>query len=328
MMRLIALSKLATPGGSDMYSLIVPVYRNEESIPDLLMAIESVSDRLSGKLEVVFVIDGSPDRCAEMLNEKLPSCNFPSRLIVLSRNFGSFSAIRTGLAEATGKYFAIMAADLQEPPELSLEFFKSLESEDVDFVFGTRDGRADPLLSRSLSRLFWFMYRKFIQPEMPPGGVDMFGCNQAIRDQLLVLDESNSSLVGLLFWIGFKKKSIPYRRLPRKYGKSAWTLTRKFRYLSDNVYSFSNLPIRLLTLSGAIGLLVSFLFGGVVLFARVSGLIDVPGYAAIVLTVIFFAALNMFGLGIIGNYVWRTFENTKKRPESIVMNRLSFGGKN
>lgn len=311
-----------------MYSLIVPVYRNEESIPDLLKVVESLNDTLEGKLETVFVIDGSPDRCAEILEDQLPLCGFKSQLVLLSRNFGSFAAIRAGLAEATGSYFAVMAADLQEPPELSLEFFRCMESEPVDLVFGVRDGREDSFLSRNLSKLFWFLYRKLIQPEMPPGGVDMFGCNRVVRDRLLTLQESNSSLVGLLFWIGFRKRNIPYRRLAREHGRSAWTLKKKIRYLSDNIYSFSDLPIRLLVGTGLLGMLVSFCFGAVVLFARLNGSIEVPGYSAIVLTVTFFAALNMFGLGVIGTYVWRAFENTKGRPESIVMSKSNFGRKN
>jgi glycosyltransferase involved in cell wall biosynthesis len=308
-----------------VYSLIVPIYRSEESIPDLLAAIEDLDARLDRELEVVFVDDGSPDRSFEILESELPKRGLRAQLLTLSRNFGAFAAIREGLAVAEGPYFAVMAADLQEPPELVLEFFRSLVSEPVDLVIGCRTGRDDPLPSRWASQLFWWLYRRLVQPQMPPGGVDVFGCNRGVRDRLVDLREANSSLVGLLFWVGFRRKRVPYRRAQRARGRSAWTWSKKLRYLSDSVFGFSDLPIRLLLVSGGVGMLASILFGAFVFAARLLGLIEVPGYSAIVVTISFFAALNLFGLGVIGSYVWRAFENTKGRPSAIVMSEARFG---
>jgi glycosyltransferase involved in cell wall biosynthesis len=310
-----------------MYSLIIPIYMNEGSIPDLLSAVEGINDSCNGELEAVFVIDGSPDESAQLLSNALPSCGFRSKLVMLSRNFGSFAAIRVGLAEAAGPHFAVMAADLQEPPELIVEFFRCLESEPVDIAIGVRTQRDDPIASQWSARMFWKFYRRFVQPEMPAGGVDIFGCSENVRHQLINLDESNSSLVGLLFWVGFRRKFIPYQRQSREHGESAWTFAKKVRYLSDSIFGFSDLPIRLLMLTGFFGMIVSIGFGSTVLLVRWLGLISVPGYAAIITTVVFFAALNMFGLGIIGSYVWRAFENTKRRPNSIVMHKVDFDGK-
>jgi glycosyltransferase involved in cell wall biosynthesis len=308
-----------------VYSLVVPVYRNQESIPELLDAVGDLDRRLGRELEVVFVDDGSPDRSGELLASELPKRGFDSQLLTLSRNFGSFAAIREGLKAAEGPLFAIMAADLQEPPDLVLEFFRALESEPVDVVIGQRTGRDDPATSRWASRLFWGLYRRLVQPEMPPGGVDVFGCNRSVRDRLADLREANSSLVELLFWVGFRRKAVPYHRAPRARGRSGWTLSKKLRYFSDSVFGFSDLPIRLLLGAGALGMLASLLFGVVVFAARLLGLIEVPGYSAIVVAISFFAALNMFGLGVIGSYVWRAFENTKGRPGAIVMSKARFG---
>jgi glycosyltransferase involved in cell wall biosynthesis len=307
-----------------MYSLVIPVFRNESSIPELLRALADLNEKLGRELEAVFVVDGSPDRCAELLELELPRQEFHSKLVLLSRNFGAAAAVRAGLAEARGPWFAMMAADLQEPPELVLAFFRALEKEPVDVVIGTRTKRGDPPLSRWASQLFWLFYRKLVQPEMPPGGVDVFGCNQAFRDHLLALHESNSTLVGLLFWLGFRRKLFPYERRARQHGKSAWTVGRKLRYLTDSVFAFSDLPVRLLVLVGTVGLLFSVVFALVVLVARLSGAIPVPGYAGTALLITFFAALNSFGLGVIGSYLWRAFENTKRRPEAVVMSRVEF----
>lgn len=309
------------------YSLVIPVYNNADTLPRLLTACEELAEQLARELEVVFVVDGSPDASFFLLHDQLPNVRFRSRLVQLSRNFGSFSAIREGLRAASGRYFAVMAADLQEPPELVLAFFRSLSQEPVDLVLGTRTSRADPPLSRLASSLFWWVYRRVIEPQMPPGGVDVFGCNREFRDRLLGLPESNSSLVGLLFWLGYRRKLISYARQPRLTGKSGWTFKKKLKYLFDSLFAFSDLPIRLLAFFGGLGLLTSALLSLVVLVARIFGWVTVPGYAATVLVVAFFAALNSFGLGVIGSYVWRTFENTKGRPLAIVMTAEEFAGR-
>lgn len=316
----------ATPGRADC-SLVIPVYRNEESIPDLLKATAELHERLAGRLEVVFVVDGSPDRSQQLLQRELPAAPHPSRLVVLSRNFGSFAAIRAGLAEAQGDYFAVMAADLQEPPELVVDFFEALESEPIEVAVGVRAGRDDPRLARWLAEAFWSAYRRFVQPEMPQRGVDVFGCNRTVRDHLLAMPETNSALIGILVWMGFRRKEIPYHRRRREHGRSAWTFARKLRYFFDSIYAFSDLPIRLLVATGAFGLVVSVVFGVVVVVARLNGAIEVPGYTAVVLTISFFGALNLLGLGIIGSYLWRAFENTKNRPHAIVMSSHRFDGR-
>src|SRR5262245_48088384 len=212
-------------------SLVIPVYKNEENLAALLPALDGLSAALGGRLEVVFVVDGSPDASWARLREALPGRRFRSQLCLLSRNFGSFAAIRAGLAEARGEHFAVMAADLQEPPELVVEFFRVLENEPFDVAIGVRTGRADPFLTRLSAHAFWGVYRRLVQREMPSGGVDVFACNRAFRDKLLELGEANSSLVGLLLWLGFRRKLVEYRRVERQQGRSAWTLRKKLRYL-------------------------------------------------------------------------------------------------
>lgn len=308
-----------------MFSVVVPVFRNEQSIPDLLSALENMNRRTQD-LEAVFVVDGSPDRSLRILCDSLPSCGFPSQVLALSRNFGSFPAITAGLAAGRGPIFAVMAADLQEPPELLLEFRSRLLSGERDVVVGTRTGRSDPLGSRLASRAFWGLYRWLIQREVPPGGVDVFGCNAAFRDHLLALRERNATLVGLVFWLGFRRAEVPYVRQPRRHGRSAWSLRRRVRYLLDSGFAFSDLPVRLMTLAGLLGMSLSVVLALVVLVARARGDIPVPGYAATVLAVMFFGGLNSLGIGVLGEYVWRTFENSKGRPGYVVAARHEFRG--
>ena len=306
-----------------MNSLIVPVYKNAENIPALIVALQELNRQISN-LEVVFVVDGSPDLSASLLKELLPASGLIAQLLLLSRNFGSYAAIRAGLIAARGERFAVMAADLQEPPELVTKFFNVLEFEQVDIVIATRESRADPWLSRLASNVFWAMYKKFVVADMPKGGVDVFACNRVFRDHLVRLDESHSSLVALLFWMGFRRKEVAYVRQARQLGKSAWTFKKKYVYFKDSVFSFTDTPIKLLTWIGMSGIAFSVLMAFVVLLSRFAGWVSVPGYSATVLTIIFFGALNLLGLGIIGTYSWRTYENTKRRPSALVMSQTDF----
>lgn len=306
------------------YSIVIPVYKNEESIDALLHALKKVASSLDGSLQVVFVVDGSPDQSFARLDSGLTDINFQARLVLLSRNFGAFAAIRCGLAEASGDFIGVMAADLQEPPALMLEFFAALSCKPLDVVFGQRLGRADPGFGKLASNLFWATYRRFVQPDVPPGGVDVFALTAAFRDRLVAMGEANSSLLGLLFWLGGRREFVGYTRLEREHGKSAWTIKKKVTYLLDSIFAFSDLPVRVLMTIGLIGLGVAFLLGLIVFITRLSGLYQVPGYAGSMLAILFFGALNTFGIGIVGNYAWRAYENTKQRPLNIVSMRVDF----
>lgn len=303
---------------SPKYSLIIPVYKNEGSLDRLLDRLRHLNQSLSAKLEVVFVVDGSPDQSLALLKSQLDSLDFSAQLLAHSRNFGSFPAIRSGLEAARGEYFAVMAADLQEPPELVLSFYDSLSKDECDIAIGARGKRNDPFVSRMFSALFWGVYRRFVVKDIPPGGFDMFGCNRAFREQLLRLEESRSSLLALIYWLGFRRKTFIYNRLERLEGKSAFTFRRKFNWMLDSVFAFTDLPIRLLVTIGAVGCLLSTVFGSIVFVARLAGLVPVPGYAATMLVVLFFGMLNILGIGLVGTYSWRTYENSKHRPLAVV----------
>jgi glycosyltransferase involved in cell wall biosynthesis len=310
-----------------MLSLVVPVYRNEGSIGELVDTLAGIDRALDHEFEAVLVVDGSPDRSLDLLAEALPAAPFRSRLLALSRNFGSFPAILAGLDAASGERFAVMAADLQEPPELVARFDDLLRAGAHDVVVGVRGRRADPLSSRLASALFWRAYRVLVNREIPARGVDVFGCNRAVRDQLVALRESHTSLVGLLYWLGFRRAEVTYDRRERRHGRSAWSFGRRLRYLLDSTFSFTDLPVRLLSFAGLSGMALAAVLAAAILFAKWREEIPVPGYAATALLVIFFGSLNAFGLGIVGEYVWRTYENGKARPPFVVASRRDFAAR-
>ena len=306
------------------FSLVIPVYRNLESLPELLQQVAGLARDLPGTLELVLVVDASPDASHAYLSAALPQQAYPSQLLLLARNFGSFAAIREGLKCARGHYHAVMAADLQEPISLMHAFFTRLRSEALDVVVGSRESRADPWRQRWPAQLFWSLYRRLINRDIPPGGVDVFGCTAHFSRQLTALPEAHSSLIGLLFWLGHRRAVVHYTRLPRPHGKSAWSLGRKINYLLDSLFAFSDLPIKLLMLVGMGGMILAAGLGLVVLLAKLGGQVPVPGYAALMIALTFFAGLNCLGLGLIGSYAWRAYENSKQRPLALVLQQQDF----
>ena len=308
------------PRRRPVYSVVVPVYLNEETLAAVVERLDGLADELDGAFEAVFVVDGSPDASLLLLRRLLSERRrFSAQLIALSRNFGSFSAVRAGLAAAQGDYLAMMAADLQEPVSLVRDFFRGLAGGEHDIAIGVRTAREDPVRDMLPARAFWWLYRRLVEREIPPGGVDVFGCTRQVADQLLRLNESHTSLVGLLYWVGFRRLEVPYARQPRLVGSSGWGFRRKLRYLLDSIFSFTDLPITAIIVLGAFGVAVSVIWSIVVVAAWAAGEINVPGYTPLMLALFFVTSSVLIALGLVGSYVWRTYENSKGRPDVVPM---------
>ena len=306
------------------FCIVVPVYKNELNIPHLMNELNTLCDNLSKlKLMVTFVIDGSPDKSYEYLKNELPNVKFSIKIVRLSRNFGAVIAVKAGLASSQADYYAVMAADSQEPIHLYQKFLNELES-GSDIVVGQRESRIDSGSVKFFASISWWFYRKFIFNEMPIGGVDVFAITNHVRDKLIELKEKNSSLVGGLYWVGFKKTSVPYTRQARLAGKSAWNFFKSLRYFMDSCFNFSDIPIRALWMFGALGVLISVALGGAIIWAKFLGQNSSPGYSMTVVTILFFGSINLIGIGIVGEYVVRAFENSKGRPEFIIQSEEAF----
>ena len=309
-----------------LFSLVVPLYKSAPNLPRLLSELHALQARVPMDFEVVLVDDGSPDACQQILQQALPTCGFRTRLVSLSRNFGAFPAITAGLRAANGDYLAVLAADLQEPPELALEFLQIMRAGEADVVFGTRASRADSLLSTATSNLFWWVYRTWVNPDIPSGGVDVFGCTRKVRDKLCALDEVETNLIALLFWLGFRRRFVPYNRAPRTEGASAWTLAKKLRYSVNSLFGFTDLPLFALQVCGLVGVILATVGGVVVLASRLLGYIETVGYTPIVLAILFFGGMTVLGLGILGQYVWLSLQNARRRPLFVVSDVVEFEG--
>ena len=302
-------------------SIVVPIYNNETSITSLINELNSICAKFNFNVEVVFVIDGSPDGSVALIQKNADQIVFSHTVIELSKNYGAFSAIKCGIENSNGKYIAVKTADLQEPSDLIYKFYNMLTENKSDIVFGLRISRNDGFVSNFFSKLFWRIYKKYVNNQVPIGGTDVFACTNQVAASIKNLNERNTSLLGLLYWVGYSRGYVEYERLERKSGKSSWSFRKKIRYASDSIFSFTDLPIIAIQIIGVVGISISLLISILVVILKLSGSLLVPGYAALMLVILFSTSALLFAIGIVGNYSWRAFENSKNRPNVIVMKK-------
>ena len=272
-------------------------------------------------MEGVFVVDGSPDGSSSFCDDCCRSGGSASQLVTHSRNFGSFAAIRTGFAVARGDFMAAMAADLQEPAELVKQFFGHLASGEYDVAVGARAGRADPRTTMLLSRAFWSLYRRWVHREIPPAAwisSAVPGKSQPNWSSLTNLARASSGCSIGSDSAAWKSLMSARRARPvAAVGHCAGSST----YFLDSVFSFTDIPVTLLMVIGAIGGGVTAIGSVVVLVAKLTGAIQQTGYTPLMLVILLSTFALMFSLGIVGSYVWRTYENSKGRPGAVAMTR-------
>ena len=309
---------------SHAVSIVVPVFKNEESIDRLLNRVTSLASSLVGDVEALFVVDGSPDSSLSLLQTSLPNTTFDSKIILLSRNFGAFSAIRAGLREADGTATVVMAADLQEPISLIEELLGLVVKDGVDVAVGVRQARKDSFVSRFLSSSFWRFFNRLTTLEMPKGGVDIFALSRDARQKINEFEESSTSLVGLIYWIGFKRQEVSYLREKRAEGVSSWSLRKRINYAKDSITAFSEIPLSIFLWSGVIGALVSLLLVVVLIVRLFMNQNDDISRQLVSIGLLFVVSYLMSGLGLLGTYLWRVSDNVRKRPDSITWKKWEF----
>ncbi|MEN6351612.1 MAG: glycosyltransferase family 2 protein [Syntrophomonas sp.] len=300
-------------------SVIIPVYYNEESLQPLLIKLLEVEKNLQEKdleLEIIFVDDGSGDSSFEELKKIKQQRPENTRLIKLTRNFGAVHASKTGFQYVSGDCFIVLAADLQDPPELILEMVdKWLNGS--KYVICVREERHDPVLSRIYAAFYYKVLHLLVRRDFPRGGFDL-----ALMDKALLpyMQQSGKNINPSLFsyWLGFEPETIYYTRQERIFGKSRWTFSKKFTYFLDSILGFSFIPIRLISMIGIIVSLISFAYGLVIVVNTLLGKADMPGFPSIVALMSFLLGLVIIMLGVIGEYVWRIFDEINKRPESVI----------
>ncbi len=298
-------------------SIVIPVYYNQDNLRPLYDDIKNkIIDVIDYDYELVMVNDGSRDRSYEVMKE-LAEQDRNIKIISLSRNFGSHSATLCGLVSCSGDCAVIKAADLQEPTEMILKMVESWKRGN-NVVLAVREGREEKKSQIFFSNLYYWMVRKTSFPNMPKMGFDIYLIDRKVIDVLSMLDEKNSALTGQILWSGFKTDTIYYTRLARQIGKSRWTLKKKIRLVTDTLFGFSTIPIKIVSIVGTFAFLGSMIWGAILVVSKILNLIPVSGWTTLIVFNLFSFGVIMFSLGILGEYLWRTFDATRNRPPYII----------
>lgn len=299
------------------FSIVIPLYNEAENIPELIKRLNNVITSFNYKTEVVFVNDGSTDNTSHLINEIADNDN-KYQIIELSRNFGHQIAITVGLEYSRAKEAVfILDGDLQDPPELLLEFWEMMQH-GYDVVYGIRQFRKEGYFKRFLYKLFYRFLSRITNIDLPIDSGDFSLISRRVIDILNKMPEENRYIRGMRAWVGFKQTGIKYERKERSAGKSKYTFSKLAKLAYNGIFNFSEYPIKFITLCGFFAFIISLVYSLHVLYMRFYyG--DVPeGFTALLFTVIMFGGIQLMSIGILGEYLTRIYFQTRNRPLYII----------
>jgi glycosyltransferase involved in cell wall biosynthesis len=304
--------------GQVTLSLVVPVFNEEDSLDTFLRRINEVfQTQTSIDLELVFVNDGSTDTTLERLLEHQRQ-DVRLRIVDLSRNFGKEAALSAGLQIATGQIVVPIDADLQDPPEVILLMIERWR-EGFEVVLGHRiSRRSDTWAKQTSAHWFYRLHNKIAEQPLPENVGDFRLMDRCVVDALLTLPESRRFMKGLFAWVGFRTTHVDYERPERVAGQSKFNGWRLWNFALEGITSFSTEPLRVWTYVGALVSLVSFAFAIFIVLRTLIHGVDMPGYASLMVAVTFLGGLQLIGIGVLGEYLGRTYIESKRRPVFLV----------
>lgn len=300
-----------------LISIVVPVYWNAGSLPLLKTELDKVAAGFpKDEFEFVFVDDGSGDNSFALL-EEFSRADARVRALRLSRNFGSNAAILAGLSYASGDCAVVISADLQDPPEKIPEMIAHWKAGN-EVVLAARRSREDPFPSRFFGSAFNYLFKKFVFPDFPRQGFDFMLIDRQVIDILTHWQEKNSYIFGQVMWVGFKREVVFYDRREREHGQSMWTFTKKIKYFIDAFSAFSYLPLRISTLIGFLLAFLGFFYALVTVILRLAAQTPVTGWTSLMVVVLVASGTQLMLIGVLGEYLWRVLDETRRRPPFIV----------
>ena len=304
-----------------LISIVVPAMNEQDNIQPFYEAVRAVTDSLlEFDWEIIFVDDGSTDDTIPRIMAVRE--NDPRVCIIqLSRNFGSYAAIKAGFDHARGDACISISADLQDPPEL-FRRFAALWMEGYHIVWGVREQRDDPWSKKVLASIFYRLVRRLALADLPDHGMDCGLFDRRVVDVFRKIRDKNSITFMTIYWMGFRQARIPYRRESRRFGTSKWPLGKRIKSALDVITAFSYLPVRLSSYVGLIISTIAFVGAVIVLFDKLVLGIGEWGWPSLMITMLFLGGVQMLMLGIIGEYLWRINTEVRDRPQYIVMNQV------
>jgi len=300
-----------------MISIIFPTYNEQDNIPVLYKKINAVAKEIPGHdFEFIFVDDCSTDQTPNVL-QKLHEQDGRVKTIRFARNCGSHAAISAGLIECQGDCAVVLAADLQDPPELLHSLVREWK-DGVKVVWGARRKRLGEKISTNFfSRLYYLMMNYLTMIKVPPLGTDVFLVERNVIEAFKKVNEKHTSVFMVLAWLGFKQSTIEYVKQARLSGKSKWSIGNKIKLTLDSLLAFSDIFIRYMSVIGVLTAFTGFIYSLFVLWGFINGT-SVEGWSALIVVILVIGGIQMIMLGVLGEYLWRTFDESRRRPRFVV----------
>ena len=296
-------------------SLVVPCYNEAENVAPFQEAVMAAFDGCGYDYELVFVDDGSSDATLHNLKKLYARQACPVKVISFSRNFGKESAIYAGMQHAQGEYVSLIDADLQQRPELVRDMVAILdEKPEYDVVAAYQDRRGEGKVLSFFKRSFYAVINRLSRVSLQSDASDFRTFRRSVRDSILELTEYHRFSKGIFAWVGYDTCFIPYTACPRANGTTKWNFRKLFSYAIEGIIGYSTAPLRFATLCGTVSGIAAIVYLIAVIVEKLVKGIDVPGYATIIVLILFFSSIQLFCIGIIGEYVGRNFEQGKHRP--------------
>ena len=309
-------------------SMIVPCYNEAENVQAFQDAVISAFEGCGYDYELIFVNDGSRDATLHNLKKIFAAQKCPVKVISFSRNFGKEAGLYAGLEHTSGEYIALIDADLQQRPEIVRNMVEILDNNpDTDVVAAYQDRRGEGKVLSFFKKSFYAIINKLSKVTLQPDASDFRTFRRSVRDSILELPEYHRFSKGIFAWVGYNTEFIPYTACERHSGTTKWNFWKLLNYAIEGIIGYSTAPLRFSTFVGAGSAIVAAIYLFVVILQKLIWGIDVPGYATIIVLILFFGSMQLFGLGIIGEYVGRTFEQSKNRPVYIAKEYLTYEDK-
>lgn len=306
-------------------SLIVPCYNEAENVEPFQQAVMAAFDGCGYDYELVFIDDGSSDATLHNLKKLFRAQACPVKVISFTRNFGKEAGLYAGLQHASGEYLCLIDADLQQRPELVRDMVDILdEKPEYDIVAAYQDRRNEGKVLSFFKRCFYKLINALSHVPLQADASDFRTFRRSVRDSILSLPEYHRFSKGIFAWVGYSTCFIPYEAQARAHGKSKWNFWKLFNYAVEGIIGYSTAPLRLATLLGCVTGVAAVLYLIAVVIEKLVKGIDVPGYATIIVLILLLGSIQLFCIGIIGEYVGRTFEQSKKRPVYLAKELLTY----
>ena len=306
-------------------SFVVPCYNEAENVAAFQEAVISAFENCGYAYEIVFVDDGSRDATLHNLKKLYNDQACPIKIISFSRNFGKEAALYAGMEHASGDYISLIDADLQQRPEIVRQMVETLDKDrNVDVVAAYQDRRSEGKVLSFFKRCFYSIINKLSDVKLRNDASDFRTFRKSVRDSILQLREYHRFSKGLFSWVGVETAYIPYTACPRTAGKTKWSFRKLVNYAVEGIIGFSTKPLRIATYLGVLtGFAALIYLVSVVLEKLITG-IDIPGYATIIVLILALGSVQLFCIGIIGEYVGKNFEQSKQRPVYVAKEILEY----